>query len=439
MIWRRLIRPALSAAILITLIPLESTAADPNLQPLVQAELKRLESASRADRTRAEQELIRLGPDILPLLPPPDLLDSAAVRVAVRRIRVRLEHDAAELSLKPSTVTLSGNLSLRQLVEEITRQSGNALSVEQLPSKLLDRRQSVDLQETTFWATISQLESIGIDVRYDPETGRLTLQPADSTRSAFASAAVRSFRLIASPLRQKEKTGESDTLVSTQIHVLSEPRLRPLFLRYQTSDFELSTGDENRTLRPFNAGASIEVPLGNGGREATIALSFASQKPLPEQAAISGKVNLLLAAREQPVSFSQLDDARRVSRRRGGVTVTVTDVGYEGSRPQQHNARVRVQVSYDLGARAFESHQTWVFHNRVYLIDPEGNEHGPDGGFSTLHQGDKTVAIEYRFRNLPDDPSSWDFVYVAPTLLINVEIPIAISELPVVQQDSTGE
>ena len=215
--------------------------------------------------------------------------------------------------------------------------------------------------------------------------------------------------------------------------------MRPLFLRYETSDFQLSQAGDNRALEPFNTGANIEVPLGNGGREATLALSFLSPKPLAENATLNGKVKLLIAASEQPISFRQLNRAKRVSRRRGGVTVTVNEVGFEGSKPKAHNARVRLQVSYDLGAHAFESHQTWVFHNRVYLVDPDGKKHIPNGGFTTLHQGDGSVAIEYSFKDLPTAPAEWDFVYVAPTLLINVEIPIALREVPIVEPTPNKE
>jgi hypothetical protein len=121
------------------------------------------------------------------------------------------------------------------------------------------------------------------------------------------------------------------------------------------------------------------------------------------------------------------------------VTVTINDVNFQSSSPKDHDARVQLRVSYDLGAHAFESHQTWVFHNRVFLVDPGGKEHGPNGGFTTLHQGDGSVAIEYSFKNLPADPAKWNFVYVAPTLLINVEIPIALSEIPIVGNNSIKE
>ena len=416
-----------------------AAAAEPDLRLQVRAAIKQLALPSRAARAKAEQALTKLGPAILPLLPPPDLLESASVRVAIRRVRVRLEHDAAELSLRPSSITLAGDLTVKQIVEEIEKQTGNAISTVQLSSAQLDQPNTVKLEDATFWSAISDLETEDISAGFDKETGLLTLRGRSPSGSASATAIDRSFRIMAAPFQPQGTFDDSNTLISTQVRILCEPRLRPLFLRYETSDFQLSSDGDNRALEPFNAGANIEVPLGNGGREATLALSFLSPKPLAENATLNGKVNLLIAASEQPISFRQLNRAKRVSRRRGGVTVTVNEVGFEGSTPTSHNARVRLQVSYDLGAHAFESHQTWVFHNRVYLVDPDGKQHGPNGGFTTLHQGDGSVAIEYSFKDLPTDPANWDFVYVAPTLLINVEIPIALRGISIVEPTPNKE
>lgn len=411
----------------------EATATEQDLRLQVRAAIKQLASPSRADRAEAEQALTKLGTAILPLLPPPDLLESASVRVAIRRVRVRLEHDAAEQSLRTSKVTLAGDLSIKQLLEEIEKQTGNAISISQLSSAQLDQRSSMKLKDASFWSAIGNLERMNLAAGFDKETGFLTLRPATATGPPSATTIDRSFRIMAAPLQPQGTFDDSNTLISTQVRILCEPRLRPLFLRYETSDFQLSPNEDNRTLEPFNAGANIEVPLGNGGREATLALSFLSPKPLAENASLKGKVKLLIAASEQPITFRKLDRAKRVSRRRGGVTVTVNEVNIGESAPTRHHARVQLRVSYDLGAHAFESHQTWVFHNRVYLAAANGKQHGPNGGFTTLHQGDGSVAIEYSFKDLPTDPAEWDFVYVAPTLLINVEIPIALRDIPVIE------
>ena len=407
------------------------TAAEPDLRLQVRAQIKQLAAATRADRAKAEQALFQLGPEILPLLPPPDLLESASVRVAIRRIRVRLEHDAAEQSLRPSTVTLTGNFSVAEIVRQIEKQTGNALSIDELSETQLKQRCTMKLENSPFWSAIGNVEQTNLAATFDKETGLLTLHSDAPQSSESVTKIDRSFRIVASQLQPRGGIDDPATLLSTQLRILCEPRLRPLFLKYETNDFNLSRGDSGPKIEPFNAGAKIDVPLGNGGREATLALSFLSQNPQPEKASLEGKVSILIAASEQPISFRNLGQSKRVSRRRGGVTVTVNDVNCARSSSDNHDVRVQLRVSYDLGAHAFESHQTWVFHNRVFLVDPDGKEHGPNGGFTTLHQGDGSVAIEYSFKDLPSNPANWDFVYVAPTLLINVEIPINLRDIPV--------
>ena len=154
----------------------DAAAAELDLRSQVRAQIKQLADASRAGRTAAEQTLLQLGPAILPLLPPPDLLESASVRVAVRRVRVRLEHDAAEQSLRPSTVTLAGNLSVQEFARKIEEQTGNSVSTAKLSEQQLSQRSTLKLENATFWSALGELESRNLAASFDKETGLLTLQ-----------------------------------------------------------------------------------------------------------------------------------------------------------------------------------------------------------------------------------------------------------------------
>src|SRR5262245_56895646 len=61
------------------------------LQTKVKKLIADLDADARAVRQQVERELLNLGPDVLPLLPPPELLPSAAVQGAVKQIRKVLE------------------------------------------------------------------------------------------------------------------------------------------------------------------------------------------------------------------------------------------------------------------------------------------------------------------------------------------------------------
>ena len=88
-------------------------------------------------------------------------------------------------------------------------------------------------------------------------------------------------------------------------------------------------------------------------------------------------------------------------------------------------------VAYETGGPAFESHRTWFLHNEVYLEDPTGKQYRLNGGSESMQQGEGTLGIEYSFVELPDPLPDFTFVYVAPTLIVDVPIEFEIESVPV--------
>jgi hypothetical protein len=216
--------------------------------------------------------------------------------------------------------------------------------------------------------------------------------------------------------------------------ITAEPRLRPLFLRFAARDFVLTT-DLSTTLRAFDPEARVEVPLGDGGREARVELQFLGPAKVPQSLVFTGEAKLLVAAAEQPIEFTKWQAARGVARRRGGVTVTLASVSVKPTAKNGSTAAIQAHVSYDAQAQAFESHQTWIFHNKVYLLSPDGSRLAPNDGFESLFQNQGTVGIEYRFRDLPAAANDWKFVYLAPTLLIDVPLKLNRVRVPIIAGD----
>src|SRR5262245_30969960 len=107
-------------------------ASGKDLPQQVRKLLRDLDADERAVRVNAERELLDLGPEILPLLPAPELLKSAGVRGAVAQIRITLERRKARESVLPSRVTLEGKLPLKQVLQGISQQTGNSLDANTL-------------------------------------------------------------------------------------------------------------------------------------------------------------------------------------------------------------------------------------------------------------------------------------------------------------------
>lgn len=142
------------------------------------------------------------------------------------------------------------------------------------------------------------------------------------------------------------------------------------------------------------------------------------------------------AAGHESIRFTDLEKLRSarggsIARRRGGVTVTLQHMRLTPTSPRKQEARIQVAVTYDSGGPAFESHRSWILHNEVYLENSDGTRTPLNGGSDTTQQGDGSVGIEYRFVDLPDPLPGYAFVYVAPTLIVDVPIEFEIQSVAI--------
>ena len=97
-------------------------------------------------------------------------------------------------------------------------------------------------------------------------------------------------------------------------------------------------------------------------------------------------------------------------------------------------ATVQIAVSYETGGPAFESHRTWIYHNQVYLETKAGTRIERSKSFTTELQADGGVAVGYTFENLKKKADAYKFVYVAPTLILNVPVEFEIKNITVSDQ-----
>lgn len=391
--------------------------------------LRDLDAASRATRQAAEKRLLELGPAVVSHLPPPELLPNAAVRDAVARVRIELERRQARASIEPSRVTLRGIRPLRDWIAELTRQSGNAIDVSDVAADVLDRPVGLQMEGEPFWNAVALLSTrTETRLRSDRTSRRLRLDasgPAAGDRELSADYRT-PFRIAATSVQSREIAGRTDRqLVRIGLEVTPEPRLRPLFVQFAASDCTAKAGD--RELLPHNPDASYELPVAEGGGRFPITLDFVAPAKLDrEPLRIRGRFNITTAAGSEAIRFSELAQAVTnrlgVARRRGGVTVTLHKAAFAKAELRGHEARVAVSVAYDSGGPAFESHRQWMLHNEVFLETSDGQRVALNGGHETSRQADGAIAVEYRFVNLPDPLPNYQFVYVAPTLIIDVPV-----------------
>jgi len=429
----------------------QSAAAAPadknaDLEREVRQLLADLGAETRAERLAAEKRLLELGPKVLPLLPASELLPTISVRQAVYRIRVELERLQARESVLPSRVTLEGKRSFAETLAEIARQTQNRLDGHLLPETILNSPVNLQVDSSPFWEVLDRLAA-PMKVRYEYDAGIRGLKLAAAkpdgqppeTRASYAGA----FRVTALSAERIRRDGgkrqtilPKDDLARVTILLMPEPRLRPLFLQFAMSDIACRAADKS-VLQAFSPEASYELALGEGGGLTRLHLDYVLPK---EETAgsldLNGKLYCTTAAGHELIRFTSLDKARQpgganVARRRGGVTVTLNCVRTQASSPGKQNVDIQVTVSYDAGGPAFESHQRWILHNEVFLEDRDGKRVNLNGGSETSLLGENGTGIEYHFVDLDGDLADYSFVYVAPTLIVDVPIEFEIQSVPV--------
>ncbi len=424
----------------------DNSAADgPVDEAAVRRLVARLDVDRKSDRQAAETELIQLGPAVLSWLPEPQSLGSRSAAEAVKRVRMKLERVKAESAVDATRVTVGESQSVANVLSRVTRDTGNAVEFDALPMSILAKQ--LDWSERpTFWDVVDGVTRAGpVTWQFEKNPARLRLlsiRPRDPNgvsadeavlaHEAVAVAQSQAFRVALKSVRSKIVVGEeAGQLARLEFDVACEPRLRPLFVTCASADLQVSGEAANKTKTDWLAfvpDTKLELSFGQGRRQ--LSLPFDFRIPAGERGAtlsVSGQMHVLTAAGEEPLDFPAGAESRGMSRRRGGVKVSVRnwEVGNTANGP---TVTVEALVEYDASGIAFESHRTWMLSNVAGLLGPQPTMLLPADA-EVESQPNGSIRVQYRFENLPCAANELRFRYVAPTLLLDVPLTFKFPEI----------
>lgn len=403
-----------------------------SLRRQVEDLVKRFDASTLSERSRAERELLELGPDALPYLPASDLIESVSARESLRRLRIELERRAARDSSDASQVTLRGEFPLAEIVKQIELQTKNRISLE-VKDELKTKPLMVDWDKSAFWVVVDELCRLGaVSWAFSKDQSTVVITNAAPTPSPAAVAHHSgAFRVSIDGIELRPIFGdESQRLIRINGRIAVEPRIRPLFLSMAAKSLK-AVDQDRRSLNPWNEEAKYEIPAGDGSHEIRIQWDFRLPTgQVIERISLKGEMRCEIAAARERVVFDLKSLYKGVVRRRGGVSVRLRDVQVERDAGKPTPAEIGVTVSYDTGGPAFESHRAWMFYNAAYFETSSGERIDFDDN-DTSQQADGAVAIDYRWNEFSLSGDSFRFVYEAPTLIMNVPINVEISDLRV--------
>jgi len=405
-----------------------ATPAEGNLQAEVRRLVRQLDSPQLAVREAAEANLLERGPAILAWLPTTGRA-SAEVQLRLGRVRQKLQQQAAEASVKTSTITLHADaMPLAKVLEAFRQQSGNAI--------LDDRRQfgqlvtnptlKVHFDNAPFWSALDQvLDQAGLTHYPFSEQQAIHIVAASGASPAprvGRACCTGPFRIEPIHILARRNLRQADGTLVVTLEVAWEPRLRIIALLQRMADIAAVDGHGDR-LSVADDEAQLEVPVGGGASAVKFDVSLRlPSRETREIANLKGRLQAVIPGKIETFRFNRLSGVKNAEQRIAGVTVTLAQVRKRGKAWE-----VFLRVRFDDAGDALASHRTWIFDNPAYLEGPDGKPIAPDG-YETTRQGKNEVGIAYLFA--VDRPlEELSFVYKTPGTIMTGEYSYELKNL----------
>jgi hypothetical protein len=405
-------------------------AGSGDLAARVRQLVRDLDSRELAQRETAEEELVRLGPPVLELLPRDAEPGKAEAAQRIGRIRRTLQRASAALGVQSSRVTVGGKMPLASILASLEQQTGNRISTARLEGsgRALQRELDADFQQTAFWPALDRLlAQAGLAVYPFGERGSIELVAAGGPRPPPGGGYVSyagPFRFeVVSVLAQRHLRPPEARSLKIELEAAWEPRLAPISLKQRLADVE-AVDDRGRPLAVDTPDATLEIPVPRGPIASRLLLATAlPPREVHKIAQLRGTLLALVPGQVETFRFSGLSRAQKVVKRIAGVAVMLESATKVGK-----SLEVRILVHFDQPGDALASHRTWIFNNPAYLDSRDGKTIAPDSATPTRQTADEVgIALVFPIDRAPDD---YTLAYQTPTMLFTAPLEYQFRDIP---------
>lgn len=371
-------------------------------------------------RDEAEQRLVELGPEILPLLPANDTSGlGAEQRRRLRRVVPQLWKASLLEETKASRVSLPDEpLPLPTVIERVREQTGNGITVRDIGAELPTVR--LPLDDVPFWEAIDRLaEAAGVTpYPYGADrTLELVPRPGEKGLVSYGGPG----RVEASRITLTRSLGadaETGAHCDVEMELWLEPRLRPLLIEVDTEKVDIRDADGNRL--PFENETVYSLGLEENSLAREILLRVAA--PPREHAALSaieGTVDLVLPAHQALIEFPDLKFGEPMQKSTAGLKVQVGSIAND-----EGFWTVPVAVEFAADVEPIESHLMDAMMPAAYLQTADGQRFDVNGGVSAL--GDQ---YEFYFVDAPLPVGDYRLIVRVPQGLTRIPLDFSFRDV----------
>jgi hypothetical protein len=239
------------------------------------------------------------------------------------------------------------------------------------------------------------------------------------------------FRVSVERVMNVEDLAAGKRVCVVGLEVAWEPRFHPLFIQRNPESLEVRD-NQGTALEPFEPGTG-RLPIGGPcAMQWQIAL-HAPRRTAANLASIEGKLAVIGPGRMLTFNFDQLDmknSDKRADQTLEGVTAKLRNFDVDSDIWSAH-----ITLDYPAETPDFESFESWLVNNEIYLEPKNGTARAPaNGGYEIDEQSGHHAALTYRFiedQNVTlGKRSGWKLVYRTPGALVKLPIPFAFKGVP---------
>ncbi|QGJ70195.1 Hypothetical protein PBC10988_18890 [Planctomycetales bacterium 10988] len=401
------------------------TSPEMDLQREIRRLMADLNAPQAARREAAAEKLKQAGPEILPYLPQPSRVFSAATNKLLEQVRRELEEAQSRAIWKPSEITLQGEFTLKELLAELAQQSGNRLVNNSREAEQTQSKITVNFQETPFWEALNEvLDQAKLELYpYESQTHTLMNRPENAKPMAERTVVRGAFRIEPQEIRLTNYLKTDDEQGVLQIEMMWESRLKPIAFYLQPQAFSF-TDEEGNSLTLEQFGGRREIIPTAGETSQTFVLPFrVPSREIKKIGSVKGSIEVLLPGTAQTFTFSNLEAGVSQQQEAGNMTVSLDRIFQN-----RDIWDILVKLEFDDRTAALESYRGWVFQNEANLIDPQGNP-VQAGLEEESIRNNRQIGVTYSYI-IDGDLEGYTYRYITPTVILREPVTFELKDIP---------
>jgi hypothetical protein len=326
-------------------------------------------------------------------------------------------------------VSLSGDsVLLSDVLKHLAKQTGIEVA-DRRRKGADDPKLKINLKNVPFWQAldaIAKQADLRVDL-YQPD-GRVAL-----VHGPHQTVPVSYHGLFRVAVKRITATLDFETGVRfyvANLEIAWEPRFQALLLESRPQGLVIKD-DTGRELRLEDEGGGKRAVDGRIASVVELRLP-APARSVKSLGLLKGSMTLVGSSKLLTFEFDTLAKekmAKEPKRTQDGVSVKLSKLDLAAD-----HWTIEVTLDYPAGGPKFESFQSWVVNNQMYLKKARGEGQFPNNGsWSTISLGNRKAVLEYHFIDKGGrkrgKPSDWKVVYRTPSPMAELPIPFEFKDL----------